>query len=437
MRNRLTSSALLVAGLSATAPAMADSGQNNLQYSNAAARFSIAVFGDAPYGCKAGTFVSPEETPEICPPGFNPDTVTGPNPGDSRQLNATPAFIDAVNHDNKVSWILHAGDIHSGSQFCTLAYNQAVYNLWKQFEIPLVYTPGDNEWSDCHKSKEGGNKQDAQGNYVDYANGNPVANLALIRSMFFKNPGWTLGGDRKHLLSQSLANYPGKPAADAEYVENVLWEKSKVLFLTLNIPGGSNNDDDNWFGAAAKTGEQVQEVAQRSAADLRWIDVAFDQAKAHGDKAVVIMEQADMWDRDGGSDANHISNYNQFIDRIAARSQAFGKPVLLINGDSHYYRSDNPLKQGQPCYMEQHPTGGAVGSCATSSVNISDPAGDAWVNHPNNLSNVPYDVPNFHRLVVHGSTFPLQYLRLTVDPLARNAPTENSFGPFSWELVIP
>jgi hypothetical protein len=47
-----------------------------------------------------------------------------------------------------------------------------------------------------------------------------------------------------------------------------------------------------------------------------------------------------------------------------------------------------------------------------------------------------YNVPNFHRVVVHGSTFPLEYLRLTVDPRANHATTDTTFGPFSWEHVV-
>jgi hypothetical protein len=38
---------------------------------------------------------------------------------------------------------------------------------------------------------------------------------------------------------------------------------------------------------------------------------------------------------------------------------------------------------------------------------------------------------------VHGSTFPLEWLRLTIDPQADNASGENAFGPFSWEEVKP
>jgi hypothetical protein len=60
---------------------------------------NIAVFGDSPYGT---------------------------SPTDTSQLAATPAFIDSIDADPDVSLALHVGDIHSGSQYCTEAYNRAV-----------------------------------------------------------------------------------------------------------------------------------------------------------------------------------------------------------------------------------------------------------------------------------------------------------------------
>lgn len=387
----------LASVLSATTSVIADNGNPINPYS--ANSLTLAVYGDAPYGAK----------------GSLADTPDGPNPHDPAQIDATPAFINAVNHDPKVDLVLHVGDIHSGSQYCTVAYNNLIYNLWTQFIDPLIYTPGDNEWTDCHKSGEGGNVKDSSGNYVDYANGDPVANLALIRSIFFSFPGKSLGVQKKQVKSQAQAYDPEHPK-DSEYVENVMWVQSKVLFVTLNIPGGSNNDDDNWYGAS-KTGTQIQEAAQRTAADLRWLDAAFAKAQAEGIEAVVIGEQADMWDLDGKS-AAHIANYEPFIKKIAELTADFGKPVLLINGDSHSYRSDNPLEEGAPCVIE---SGASVVSCSD----------DAWKNHP------AYNVPNFHRLVVHGSTFPLEYLRLTVDPRASNITSDTAFGPFSWERIIP
>src|SRR5215813_6911217 len=384
-----------------------DEKSNDRDDSDSDGAISLAVYGDAPYGCKAGE----------CPSGFSPDTPNGPNPGDPRQIEATPAFIDAVNSDPDVRLVVHVGDIHSGSQFCTLAYNRTIQKLWEQYKDPLVYTPGDNEWADCHKSGEGGNVKDAGVNFVDYANGDPVANLALVRAMFFPVAGQTLGQRNMRVTSQALANDPAHPT-DAEYVENVMWKRASVLFVTLNIPGGSNNDDDNWYGLP-KTGAQIQEIAQRTAANLRWLDAAFARAQADGVKAVVIVEQADMWDLDGKA-PSHIANYEVFLDKIADKSKAFGKPVLLINGDSHMYRSDNPLKEKQPCVIESGP-------------NVLACSDDAWINH----SSKGYNVTNFHRLVVHGSTFPLEYVRLNVDPHKNFSAGSNAFGPFSWQRVIP
>ena len=148
---------------------------------------TMAVYGDAPYGT---------------------------TPTDNSQTLATPAFIASVNADADVSLVLHVGDIHSGKQFCTQAYDQTVFNLWTAFVDPLVYTPGDNEWSDCHKVAQGGgayNPTTMMIDYVldpmtmmpvDYAKGDPIANLALVRSLFFATPGQSLGTNKIQVLSQ-------------------------------------------------------------------------------------------------------------------------------------------------------------------------------------------------------------------------------------------
>jgi hypothetical protein len=344
---------------------------------------TLAVFGDAPYG------------------GSNTDTAA---------FSATPAFVQAVNHDPKVELVAHVGDIHSGSQKCTVAYDQSVFDLWTAFKDPLVYTPGDNEWTDCQKTKE------LPGS--DF-NGDPLPNLAAVRSIFFPRVGYTLGGRNKQVVSQAQIG----TGTDANYVENVFWEQSRTLFVTLNLPGGSNNDNDNWYGHP-RTQAQTDEVAQRTQADLDWLDAAFAQANADGVRSVLILTQADMWDT--ADKAAHELGYKPIIDSIASHTLAFAKPVLLINGDSHMYRSDDPLVQGSQCVVE-------TGAADTSTKPCPN---DAYA-----LNNAPYDVPNFHRIVVHGGTTypaqPLEYTRLTDDPRANNPTTSSSFGPFSWERVQP
>src|SRR5471030_3267938 len=132
---------------------------------------------------------------------------------------------------------------------------------------------------------------------------------------------------------------------------------------------------------------QTQEVANRSAANLRWLDASFKKA----DLAVVIQIQADMWDVDGKTTA-HLTQYTQFVDSIATHASAFGKPVLLLNGDSHFYRSDNPLVPRAPCVIE--PAAGAVAATCTGSIMPVGNPSDPYVDQPNG-----YNVPNFHRVV--------------------------------------
>ncbi|HEY2541698.1 MAG TPA: hypothetical protein VGH92_01475, partial [Gaiellaceae bacterium] len=322
-----------------------------------------------------------------------------------------------INNDPSIQDVIHVGDIHSGSEACTQAYDQAVYNDWLAFQKPLIYTPGDNEWSDCTKTKELAGK-DAFGNPVGsntdpaLQNGNPLANLDLVRRIFFANPGQTLGLHPMTVVSQANAYDPSFPT-DAQYVENVMWEQSKTVFVTLNLPGGSNNDQDTWNGTAKNDAAEATERANRTGADIRWLNAAFAQAEADNAHSVVILGQADMWDLADVLGAPHQSNYESIIAAMASGSLAFGKPVLYINGDSHVYRSDNPLQQNSTCYTES-------GTCTD---------GDAWSHHPN------YDVPNFHRIVVHGSTFPMEWLKLSIDPRAawENASTPTSWGPFSWQ----
>jgi hypothetical protein len=391
-------------------------GAANDPFSKSQGVIEVAVYGDAPYGT---------------------------TPTDTSETDATPAFIEAVNAADP-QFVVHVGDIHSGKQWCTLDYDQTIYKLWTGYQRPLVYTPGDNEWTDCNKSGEGGGtynkvtKQidyvvDGQGNPVDYASGDPMANLALIRSLFFADPGHALGAARKLVLSQAQAFDPAHPS-DGQFVENVMWEQSNVLFVTLNLPGGSNNDQDVWYMAPTLSGPQLQEILERTDADLRWLDAAFARAKQDAVVGVVIIIQADMWDVADNLGAAHQAGFEgvfgfnnnvydpnrDIVGSMAKHVNTFDGTVLLFTGDSHLFRSDNPLSPGAPCVGE-----------LTSGAPVTPCAKDGWQRHAHNYGNVS----NFHRVVVHGSTFPLEFLKLTINPRAHAAAGAYAIGPFSWQRM--
>jgi hypothetical protein len=307
--------------------------------------------------------------------------VFGDWPYNQNLLKNAPLLVNSINADRDVSRIIHVGDIHSGSMACTSAgivppistsdpgWNQSIYYQFQQFKAPLVYTPGDNEWTDCQKTKE-------------FKSGDPLKELASVRALFFARPGKTLGLHEREVWSQEKYFDPAFPA-DAQYVENVMWADGKVVFVTLNMPG-SNNDTLPWANGFENPSAQAQEVADRTAADIRWLQAAFKQATDMHAKAVVIALQADMWDPAAAAPGGDgLSAYTPFVKQLANLSMEFRRPVLLLNGDSHLFGVDRPL---------------------------ADSSGSTGIIH-NTLS-----VPNLKRITVQGSTnAPAEWLRLSID----------------------
>lgn len=361
MKPILTSAVWLAAGLVATSIATAD--DFNRGDPESARPLTIAVFGDWPYS--------------------------------QYLLDNAHLLVNSVNADRNVSLVMHVGDIHSGSMPCTSAgklpalatanpgWNQAVYYQFQQFDNPVVYTPGDNEWADCHKSKQ-------------FSSGDPLKELASVRTLFFAKPGTTLGRHEKRVWSQADYFDTAYPT-DSQFVENVMWEDSKAVFVTLNMPGGSNNDTSPWTGAFANPAAQAQEVSERGGANIRWLQAAFDTAREEHARAVVVALQANMWDPEAtAAGGAGLDKYTPFVQKLADLSVKFGKPVLLLNGDSHVYLSDKPL---------------------------ADPTSTTGIIHHTQA------VPNLSRIVVQGSTTaPGEWLKLTIDP--------RKPGVFSWENVV-
>ena len=290
-------------------------------------KYSFAVIGDIPYG--------------------------------PAQIAGFPKVVDEINADKQVKLVTHLGDIKDGSSVCSDEYFAQVKTQFDRFADPLVYTIGDNEWTDCHRANNGGY--------------NPLERLAKIRSMFFPQPGRTLGEHPAKVSSQ----------ADQGIPEDVRFTRADVAFAALHIVG-SNNSMAPWTGKTGPTPEQSAEVLARTAAVIESIRDTFAQAREQHNRAVVLLTQADMFDPTVAAPA--FADYFAFqpiVQAIARESASFHGPVYLFNGDSHVYNSDKPLA-----------------------------AGSKWVS----LYGVTTPVTNLSRITVDGSTGVNNYLRVTIDP---------------------
>lgn len=353
-------SSVIAATLLASVVVAPASAQHGTPVTRSADALTVAVFGDWPYS-----------------PGL---------------LAAAPLLLDSINGDPQVRLVVHVGDIHSGSMACTGAgldplpalavpgWNLGIFDLFQQFKDPVVYTPGDNEWTDCHKTKES-------------SSGAPLNELAAVRSLFFPTPGLTLGERPREVMSQATEFDSAYPA-DAQFVENVLWEQSRTVFVTLNLPGGSNDDTAPWTAPFTDNAAQTTERTQRDAANLRWLGKAFDLAEADSAAGVVVIWQADVWDPESLPTPG-LSAYTPLVTELANRAVEFGRPVLLLNGDSHAFEVQQPL---------------------------ADPTTAIGLIHHTQA------VPNVTRITVQGSTNnPREWLRLSIDPRDPNV--------FTWTNV--
>jgi hypothetical protein len=223
-------------------------------------------------------------------------------------------LIDKINKETNAAFTIHVGDIKSGSSPCSDEIFQKVFDQFQTFAAPLVYTPGDNEWTDCHRAKAGGH--------------NPLERLAKVRAMFFPKPGQTLGKVPMTVESQALV----MPEKFAKYVENTRFVQNGVMFVMVHVVGSNNNFEPG-------KPEVAMEYFERDAANIAWMDDSFKKAGESGARAIVFSWQADVMDiSQKEPEVPRASAFVNTIKAVERGAKTFGKPVLVIHGDEHIFQ---------------------------------------------------------------------------------------------------
>lgn len=220
------------------------------------------------------------------------------------------ALIDRINALNP-AFTVHVGDIKSSGTPCSDAAFTRVRRHFDRIEGALVYTPGDNEWTDCYVKPSGGF--------------NPLERLARLRKMFFP-PGKSLGGKPLALRQQSAE------AEFAPFVENAMWRHGGMQFAAIHVVGSANN--------LHRGREEIEEYLARNAAGLSWLNRAFDAARDTDSPGLVLFIHANPLFELG---RYRRAGFNDFIDLLTKRTIAFARPVLLVHGDTHVFQLDQPM----------------------------------------------------------------------------------------------
>ena len=216
----------------------------------------------------------------------------------------------------ELAFVVHDGDIKSGSSVCSDAVLRDILSVFKASKHPLIYVPGDNEWTDCHRS--------SNGSY------DPLERLNKLRQLFFT--GDVALGQRKLALKRQ-----SRSPAFAKYRENVRWETGGALFVGLNLPGS----DNNYHGTTDLRGP-VPEFVQRSAANRAWLAQAFAHARAKKLAGIMIVIQANPKFDDFNA-GKVLPGYLGFLTQLRQETQAFAGQVVLVHGDSHWQQINQPM----------------------------------------------------------------------------------------------
>jgi len=244
-----------------------------------------------------------------------------------QQTVGVPNVIADMNRSH-LAFSVHDGDLKQGSGSpCDDALYVRSLGYFNSLRAPAMYVPGDNEWTDCDRASNGGF--------------NSLERLNHIRATMFDTP-FSFGQRR---IRQDVQRAP--------YVEDRRWSFGDVTYVTLDIPGSDNNLGD--------VAPDPAEWAARNAATIAWMHQAFAEARARHSKAVMVVMQANPgFDRFDAlrspprnpqtlvadfvaPDPSAGEGYNQFLVELRAEVISFAKPVVLVHGDSHYFRVDKPL----------------------------------------------------------------------------------------------
>lgn len=231
-------------------------------------------------------------------------------------------LIVAINQQ-KPNFSIFVGDTKSGGSPCTDAHVEKMTAYFNSFKAPLIYSVGDNEWTDCHRASAGGY--------------DPLERLSHIRSTQF-NTSNSFGNVKLKLQRQADV----MPQFSA-YVENSMWTKSGFLFVNVHITGSNNN--------LGRDEASNQEYVLRNAANLAWINQAFQLAKDKKYSGIIFAFQADIFYSPELA-TSPSSGFKDTIALLQEQSEKLPVPILLIHGDSHQLKIDQPLYNQQKKLVE-------------------------------------------------------------------------------------
>jgi hypothetical protein len=233
----------------------------------------------------------------------------------SQDQNAKYERLLKQSEQEDFAFLMHVGDFKAQGVPCSDEEFIKIRDLFRAYPKPVVYTPGDNEWTDCHG-----------------VGADPIERLGKLRELFFKDPK-TLRLDGLNVVAQS------QNPKFARYVENYRFSRAGVSFVVAHVVGSGNNFRPD-------SPPSMKEFLERNAANVAFLQESFDEAIAKDVPGVVVVIHANPQFEKGTAEG-----FKDFLTVIRKFLSEYHKPVVCIHGDTHYYRIDKPLKTATGAFL--------------------------------------------------------------------------------------
>ncbi|MCM4171875.1 hypothetical protein DHD32_10310 [Arenibacter sp. TNZ] len=224
-------------------------------------------------------------TEEISATSF---TAIGDVPYNEEQRQGLINIISKHNNTNTSEFVIHVGDIKPGAVNCDEEVYIDVAEILKTFKVPTFIVLGDNEYNDCENPEQG----------LQYWN----------KHFLHFNENWS---------------FDPQVTYQTERPENFSWIENKVLFMGINLVGSQVHDSIEWTERLTQNG--------------LWIKTLLEKQK-NNVNAMVVFAHANIVE--AGPD-----KFKPFTDLFRAASLSFGKPVLMVQGDGHFWIKDKPWQE--------------------------------------------------------------------------------------------
>jgi hypothetical protein len=219
----------------------------------------------------------------LCTSVYADEPVTfsamGDGPYDVKDWNRLRHQIGHENREAKSRFIIHVGDIASGTDALPESRYTRVAEILQGSDVPLFIIPGDNEWNDLD---------------------DPAIGWAYWVKHFTEF-------EHHFDVSWDVTRQDVRR-------ENFAFVLDGVLFVGINLVGGTVHDAAEW--------------QTRHEQNAGWVR---EQIESHGNevRAAVIFGHAQPKEK-----------HETFFSAAVPAIESFGKPTLYLHGDGHFWQKD-------------------------------------------------------------------------------------------------